>query len=141
MRFLILFSLLLGLEMGAFAAEQDFISWIRWGMTEQVPLEKNMPYQGIFQDEAMLERILSVPETLRPYLYPMLFENFSPFSKKILTHPEIEPFKGKIPELSGDLLQNRPKKILEFLPSIYYPLFAPESVREQVFMFLNKDEG
>ena len=141
MRFFVLcLFLFLGVQEG-FATEQDFIAWVKKGISGDVPLEADMPYQGTIQEDKMLERILTVPETLRPYLYPMLFESFTSFSKKILTHPKISPFQNEVPELSSEFLQDPSKKTLEFLPPIYYPLFAPKSVRKQIFMFLNKDEG
>jgi len=141
MRFFIL-CLFLFLEANkGFATEQDFITWVKRGISDEMPVEENMPYQGTIQENEMLKRILSVPENLKPYLYPMLFESFSSFSKKILTHPEIALFQNEVPELSSEFLRDPSKKTLEFLPPIYYPLFAPKSVRKQIFMFLNKDEG
>lgn len=112
----------------------SFIKWVKMVDEQGVHLQGGKPLQ---QDERYIQRILSVPEQLRIYLYPSLFSYPVMFSDKVLSHPEILKYKGKYPnEWQSVPGYTHDVKTLEFLHPVYYPILAPEEYKSEIFLLL-----
>ena len=116
---------------------QDMPSFIKWVKTvdeQGVHLGENKASE---QDERYIQKILSVPEQLRIYLYPSLFSYPVMFSEKVLSHPEIMKYKGKYPnEWQSMPGYTHDVKTLEFLHPVYYPILAPEEYKSEIILLL-----
>ena len=75
--------------------------------------------------DALLETLLKVPFEKRIYVYPALFES-DDMPKKITTHPQILPWKGKKPTRIAPQMQDFAKEHLEYMPAKYYPILDPD---------------
>lgn len=85
-------------------------------------------YQGsIGYDDKVIAQLLDIPYEQRQYIFPMFFEQPIVFSKKVLTHPDIIVWRGKIPERIAPKLKNLTVEDLKYLPARYYPFLAPEA--------------
>ena len=89
----------------------------------------NLSTQKSQSDDMLLNVLLAVPVEKRQYVYPALHENKG-MPKKILSHPEIAPFKGTKPTDLPLYLQEYVKEYLAYLPSAYYIYLDPDLWQE-----------
>ena len=75
--------------------------------------------------DALLQALLKVPFEKRVYVYPALFES-DDMPKKITTHPQILPWKGKKPTKIAPQLQEYAKEHLDYMPAKFYPILDPD---------------
>ncbi len=80
-------------------------------------------------DDVFLNMLLSVPFEKRQYVFPQLHENIG-MPNKILTHPEISVWKGKVPTDIPTNLKEFAKEHLAYLPTTHYILLDPDHWRE-----------
>lgn len=92
-------------------------------------LLNNLAAQKSQSDDMLLNVLLAVPVEKRQYVYPALHENKG-MPKKILSHPEIAPFKGTKPTDLPLYLQDYVKEYLAYLPSSYYIYLDPDMWQE-----------
>ncbi len=91
-------------------------------------------YQQIYQyqvdlvelDDQILATLLKVPFEKRVYVYPALFEA-DDVAKKIVTHPQILPWKGKKPTRIAPEMQEFAKEHLNTMPAKFYPFLDPDA--------------
>ncbi|MBR4926940.1 MAG: hypothetical protein IKY98_01295 [Alphaproteobacteria bacterium] len=91
-------------------------------------LEKMSQNKGA-NDDVFLNMLLSVPFEKRQYVFPQLHENIG-MPNKILTHPEISVWKGKVPTTIPANLKEFAKEHLAYLPTTYYILLDPDQWQE-----------
>lgn len=89
----------------------------------------NLSAQKQQSDDVLLNVLLAVPVEKRQYVYPALHENKG-MPKKILSHPQIAPFKGTKPTELPLYLQEYAKEYLAYLPSAYYIYLDPDLWQE-----------
>ena len=89
----------------------------------------NLSAQKSQSDDVLLNVLLAVPVEKRQYVYPALHENKG-MPKKILSHPQIAPFKGTKPTELPLYLQEYTKEYLAYLPSAYYIYLDPDLWQE-----------
>ncbi|MBR5130758.1 MAG: hypothetical protein IKV03_06015 [Alphaproteobacteria bacterium] len=89
----------------------------------------NLATQKSQSDDILLNVLLAVPVEKRQYVYPALHENKG-MPKKILSHPEIIPFKGTRPTELPVYLKDYAKEYLAYLPSAYYIHLDPDFWQE-----------
>ena len=89
----------------------------------------NLSAQKSQSDDVLLNVLLAVPVEKRQYVYPALHENKG-MPKKILSHPQIAPFKGTKPTELPLYLQEYAKEYLAYLPSAYYIYLDPDLWQE-----------
>lgn len=89
----------------------------------------NLSSQKSQSDDMLLNVLLAVPVEKRQYVYPALHENKG-MPKKILSHPEIAPFKGTKPTDLPLYLKEYVKEYLAYLPSAYYIYLDPDLWQE-----------
>lgn len=77
------------------------------------------------EEDLILNMLLATPYEKRQYVFPQLHENRA-LSKKILTHPEIAVWKGKMPTDLPPQLKSYAVKYLPYLPPIYYLYLDPD---------------
>ena len=77
------------------------------------------------EEDIILNMLLATPYEKRQYIFPQLHENRA-LSKKILTHPEIAVWKGKLPTDIPPQLKNFAAQYLPYLPPIYYLYLDPD---------------
>lgn len=92
-------------------------------------LLNNLSAQKSQSDDMLLNVLLAVPTKKRQYVYPSLHENKG-IPKKILSHPEIAPFKGTTPTDLPLYLKEYVKEYLAYLPSSYYIHLDPDLWQE-----------
>lgn len=76
-------------------------------------------------DDILLNKLLATPMHKRQYTFPQLHENPS-IPNKILYHPDIFVWKGKVPTHIPPRLSTYAKKHLKYLPASSYPLLDPD---------------
>ncbi len=77
-------------------------------------------------DDNLLSALLKVPFEKRVYIYPALFES-DEISRKITTHPQILPWKGKKPTKIAKRMQEFAKDHLNTMPAKFYPYLDPDN--------------
>lgn len=77
------------------------------------------------EEDLILNMLLATPYEKRQYVFPQLHENRA-LSKKILTHPEIAVWKGKMPTDLPPQLKDYAAKYLPYLPPVYYLYLDPD---------------
>lgn len=77
------------------------------------------------EEDLLLNMLLATPYEKRQYVFPQLHENRA-LSKKILTHPEIAVWKGKMPTNLPPQLKDYAAQYLPYLPPIYYLYLDPD---------------
>ena len=92
-------------------------------------LLNNMATQKTHSDDVLLNVLLATPPHKRQYIFPALHNNKG-MPKKILSHPEIAPFKGKVPTDIPPRLTNFAREYMAYLPAEYYVLLDPDYWRE-----------
>lgn len=77
------------------------------------------------EEDLILNMLLATPYKKRQYVFPQLHENRA-LSKKILSHPEIAVWKGKMPTDIPPQLKNYAAQYLPYLPPVYYLYLDPD---------------
>lgn len=85
----------------------------------------NMAKNPASEDDLLLNMLLATPLNKRQYVFPQLHENIG-MPKKILTHPEIAVWKGKMPTDIPPRLRNYAAQYLAYLPASYYVILDPD---------------
>jgi len=77
-------------------------------------------------DDNLLAALLKIPFEKRVYVYPALFES-DEVSRKITTHPQILPWKGKKPTKIAPRMQEFAKDHLDTMQAKFYPYLDPDN--------------
>lgn len=86
---------------------------------------EQMSKERSINDDILLNQLLSTAPHKRQYLFPQLHESSS-IPNKILYHPDILVWKGKVPSRIPDRLSTFAQEHLQYLPASLYPLLDPD---------------